>query len=67
MRRRHQATWPPTPGDRAGGRPLVHREPDGATELFTAIPTGALSLPGAACRRRAPLFNDRHDGESAEQ
>jgi len=41
--------------------------PDGATALLAAILTGTPSLPQAACRQRAPLFDDRHDGESVEQ
>ena len=41
--------------------------PDGAVALLAAIFTGTPSLPGAACRRQAPLFDDRHHGESTEQ
>ena len=48
-------------------RTLGAMNPDGAAELLAAILTGAPSLPGAACRRRAGLFDDRHPGESAEQ
>ena len=41
--------------------------PDGAAELLAAILTSAPSLPAAACRWQAPLFDDRHVGETAEQ
>lgn len=41
--------------------------PDATTALLAAILTGTPSLPEAACRQRAPLFDDRHDGESAER
>ncbi|MGH3939115.1 MAG: hypothetical protein ACRDTG_10870 [Pseudonocardiaceae bacterium] len=41
--------------------------PDAATALLAAILTGIPSLPEAACRRRAPLFDDQHPGETTEQ
>jgi hypothetical protein len=42
-------------------------DPDGTVRLLGAILTGVPALPAAACRRRAGLFDDRHDGEDVEQ